>query len=150
MEHLLADRRQGSMTSPPREPTQELDEPEAAYVTEITEREHFVEERVAELVLLIEQHLGGNFDRRRRSEVERIRTASAQEQFDLLTAAEQGTIGAEAYLERFTRLLQRTFADIDLVLGRADFEQVFGGPPEEALGLIDRDAYARAHGLTSS
>lgn len=138
------------MTSPPRQRTQELDEPEAAYVTEITEREHFAAERVAELVLLIEQHLGRDFDRRRRAEIERIRTASAQEQFDLLSAAEQGAIGAEAYLERFTRLQQRTFAEIDRVPGRADFERVFGGPPEDALGIVDRDAYARAHGLNSS
>ena len=113
-------------------------------MTEITEREHFAEERVAELVLLIEQHLGRDFDRRRRADIERIRTASAQEQFDVLSAAEQSAIGAEAYLERYTCLLQRTVAEIDRVLGRADFKRVFGGPPEDALGIVDRDAYARA------
>jgi hypothetical protein len=150
MEHPLAERRQRSMPDPPRRPAQELDEPEAAYVTEITERDQFVEERVAELVLLIEQHLGRDFDPRRRAEVERIRTASAQAQFDPLTAAEDGALDADLYLERFTDLLSRTFADIDRVLGRADFERVFGGPPEDALGIIDRDAYARAHGLRSS
>ena len=149
MERLLAEWRGRTMGVPPRTP-RELEEPEVAYVIESTEKDHFVEERVAELVLLIEQHLGRDFDRRRRAAIERIRTASAQEQFDLLSAAEQGALGAEVYLQRFTALLQRTFADIDRVLGRADFERVFGGPPEDALGIIDRDAYARARGLRSS
>ena len=136
------------MGVPPRNPPPELEEPEAAYVIESTEKDHFVEQRVAELVLLIEQHLGRDLDPGKRAEVARIRAVSTHEQFDLLTAAEDGTIDAEVYLERFTDLLQRTFADIDRVLGRADFERVFEGPPEDALGIIARDAYARAHGLT--
>ena len=73
---------------------------------------------------------------------------SAREQYDLLTAAEGGVIAADVYLERFTDLIRRTFADIDRVLGRADFERVFGAPPDQASGILDHETYAKAHGLT--
>ena len=73
---------------------------------------------------------------------------SAREQYDLLTATESGEVAADLYLERFTDLIRRTFADIDRVLGRANFERVFGAPPDQASGIIDRAAYAKAHRLT--
>jgi hypothetical protein len=133
---------------PPGKPARELEEPEAAYVIEPTERDHFAEDRMAALAELIDQHLGRGFDAGKRARVKQIMAVSAREQYDLLTAAESGEIAADVYLERFTALIQRTFADIDRVLGRADFERVFGAPPDQASGIVDREAYAKAHGLT--
>ena len=151
MDHLLAARRPRTVRGRlERRASRELQEPEAAYVTETSERDEFAAECVSDLLQLVEQRLGGDLDARRRVAIERARIASAREQFDLLTAAEDGRIGADVYLKRFTDLVQRSFAEIDRVLGRADFERVFGGPPEDALAIIDRDAYARAHGLPPS
>lgn len=51
------------------------------------------------------------------------------------------------YQERFTTLLRRTVAELDRVLPRAAFERVFGAAPDDALGIVDPEVYARVHEL---
>jgi len=139
------------MSEPPRPPNkaqQRLEEPEAAYVIEPSDKEAFVDDRLSRLTELLDQHLGRALDAGKRARTKQIMAAAAREQYALLEAADRGEMSADAYLDRFAALLRRTFAEIDQVLGRADFERVFGAAPDQALGIIDPAAYARAYGPT--
>jgi hypothetical protein len=150
VEHLLAEGSSPEMAKPPRpsgKAKRELEEPEVAYVIEPSDREQFVDIRLARLTELLDQHLGRRLDPGKRARVKQVMAAAAREQYDLLDAADRGDVPAAAYLDRFTALLRRTFAEIDQVLGRADFERVFGGGPDQALGIVDVETYARAYGL---
>jgi hypothetical protein len=150
VERLLAEGSSPEMAKPPRppgSPKRELEEPEVAYVIEPSEREQFVDVRLARLTELLDQHLGRRLDPGKRARVKQVMAAAAREQYDLLHAADRGDVPADAYLDRFTALLRRTFAEVDQVLGRAEFERVFGGAPDQALGIVDVETYARAYGL---
>lgn len=70
-----------------------------------------------------------------------------RQQYDLLEAADRGEVPADVYQERFTTLLRRTVAELDRVLPRAAFERVFGAAPDDALGIVDPEVYARVHEL---
>ena len=138
------------MSDPPQPPRQRppgLSEPEAAYVITPSEREFFVDERMSRLDELLDQHLGRDIDRGTRISLQQIMAGAARQQHDLLEAADRGEVPADVYLERFTALLRRMFAELDGVLGRAAFERVFGAAPDDALGIIDPEVYARMHGL---
>lgn len=142
---LLAARNPKPMTGPPKKTG--LSEPEAAYVSETCAQERFVEESVSNLRALVDKNLGGAFNPGKRARLEQIIARMAQEQYDLIGAIEHEQMSPEDYFDRFTRLIRQAFDEIDRVLGRADFERLFGASPEAARTLIDPEAFARAHGL---
>lgn len=144
-EDLLAARKGEPMAEPPKKTG--LSEPEAAYVTESSEEESFVDESVSILRELVDRNLGGGLDPGKRARLEQIIARMAREQYDLIGAIEHGHMSAEDYFDHFARLVRRTFDEMDRILGRTDFERVFGAPPEAAQTLIDPEAFARAHGL---
>ena len=111
---------------------------------EPSDKEAFVDDRLSRLTELLDQHLGRALDAGKRARTKQIMAAAAHEQYALLEAADRGEMSADAYLDRFTAA-----ADLrgnNQVLGRADFERVFGAAPDQALGIIDPAAYARAYG----
>lgn len=116
-------------------------------MTEPSDRERFIDDRLAQLEKLLGKRLGGDLDPGKRARIRQIMVAAGGKQFDLVNAADRGELAADVYLDRFTELLRSTFVDIDRVLGRADFERVFGAGPEHALGIVDPEAYAAARGL---
>lgn len=94
-----------------------------------------------EILAMFDSFLGEDFDPSKRERVIGLQQDLHQGQTSLARQLESGAITSAEYADRFNHLAATVFADCEEVLGRADFETLFGAPRSEMQGYIDKDRF---------
>lgn len=103
--------------------------------------------RQAEFQAMADVFLGENFDQAKLEQVENLQVALHNEQATLCQRYEAQEIGPDEYVELFNAMLLETFEKCEDVLGPENFIKLFGVPPPELAGFIDKEAFRPAHQL---
>ena len=103
--------------------------------------------RQAEFQAMADVFLGENFDQAKLEQVEDLQIALHNEQATLYQKYEAQEIGPDEYVELFNAMLVETFEKCEDVLGPENFIKLFGVPPSELAGFIDKEAFRQAHQL---
>jgi twitching motility two-component system response regulator PilH len=99
--------------------------------------------REQEVEAMFDAFLGADY-----SQVKKQLVLAAQERLHRFQATaarqlESGELPAEEYVDRFNNVLSLTFKECESVLGREDFEALFGAPLAEMQGFIDKESFLR-------
>ena len=103
--------------------------------------------RQAEFQAMADVFLGGQFDQATLKQVEDLQITLHREQATLYRRYEAKEVGPEEYVELFNAVLLETFEKCEDVLGPENFIKLFGVPPSELAGFIDKEAFLQAHQL---
>lgn len=97
--------------------------------------------RHAEFEALVANTLGKNYDIRKITAVEALQVELFDKQAKLYSQYSKEELDADAYVKELNVLSGRVFLSCADILGRDDFECLFGSPVEEELWRIDVDAF---------
>lgn len=96
-----------------------------------------------DLEATIHQRLGGEYDRTRLAAIKVEYRAFEHEKRALDHAVRSGAITGRVFANRTNKLATKYFHRIGEILGRVDYERVFGKSIDEPCTLMDPDVAAR-------
>ncbi|MGV7207797.1 hypothetical protein ACLB1G_08075 [Oxalobacteraceae bacterium A2-2] len=102
--------------------------------------------RHEEFAAMADVYLGADFDKAKLVEIETLQVRLHAEQDALITGLESKSISPEQYVDACNKLIQDFAVRCEQVLGKADFNKLFGIERGEAGVLIDKDIFLAAHG----
>jgi hypothetical protein len=98
--------------------------------------------RHAELIEMFKDFLGpDSIGRPEFVRVEELQVAMCAKHKDLWLELEFGQLDDESYVDAVNSLISSTFAEIESVLGKEDFEKLFGVPRDKISGFIDKEIF---------
>jgi hypothetical protein len=100
--------------------------------------------RQAELDAMIDVFLGDAVDSGKRQQLDEIHAAMRSQQFDLIQLLQEGKIADAEYADRCNSLFDRSLKSFEAVLGKRDFDKLFGSEARNAGGGIDKAAFLAA------
>ena len=101
--------------------------------------------RHAEFQAMAEAFLGKDYDSAKLEEVEDLQVNLRRQQALLLQRYESGELAPETYVDSVNDLLASTLERCEQILGRTDFEKLFGASPSELAGFIDKETFLSTH-----
>jgi hypothetical protein len=111
---------------------------------ELSGKEDAMDVRHAELTAMTNVFLGANYDPMKRNRVENLQVDLHRKQAELAHRLQLGQVSREEFVTVANALIKDTFEKCEDVLGPDDFCKLFGAPPSELVGLIDRRAFLDA------
>ena len=98
-----------------------------------------------ELQAMVESFLGADYDVEKVRHVFALQDALHQGQASLVGFLTEQVVTPEGYVDQFNQLLRQTFVACEKVLGRQDFECLFGAAPSDLQGYIDKKTFLLSH-----
>ena len=88
------------------------------------------------------RRLGDNYDQQKVYLLAHEQQTFQRERLALVRGLETHTLRPEEYLDRLAALMKEVFSFYELILGKEDFQRLFGiTSPAEALGIIDSQVF---------
>ena len=94
-----------------------------------------------EIQAMVESFLGADYDVEKIQHVFALQDALHQGQASLVGFLTEQAVTPEGYVDQFNQLLLKTFVACEKVLGRQDFERLFGAAPSDLQGYIDKETF---------
>lgn len=101
--------------------------------------------RHEEFQAMADAFLGEDFDKSKLAQVESLQIALHEYQVVFFKRYQNGELRPEEYVDHFNYLLAVTFEACESILGAKEFIHLFGVPPSEIIGFIDKDAFLEQH-----
>jgi hypothetical protein len=90
-----------------------------------------------EMLALFGTQLGDDYDRKKVNQVADLHRRLQEARLYLGRELESGRISKEHFLKVFNELMTLTFERCQEILGKKDFERLFGGPVDRVRNLIE-------------
>ena len=90
-----------------------------------------------EMLALFGAHLGDAYDRKKVNQVADLHRRLQEARLYLGRELESGRIAREHFLKVFNELLTLTFERCQEILGKRDFERLFGGSVDQVRNLVE-------------
>lgn len=100
--------------------------------------------RHEEFQAMADVFLGSDYDRVRLERVESLQVTLDRDHASLLRRLDAGELSPEEYVEAFNGKLSSMFEWIEKTLGADDFVKLFGAPPNELGGFIDKETFLQS------
>ncbi len=97
--------------------------------------------RHAELGAMIDAFLGADYDPARRQQIDAIQQTLDKEHAELSRRRIRGEVTDEQFVNQANSLIDNAFEKCEQVLGKDDFQRLFGEPAHEATALIDKATF---------
>lgn len=94
-----------------------------------------------EIVAMFDAFLGADYSQEKKRAVLAAQKLLHQHQAIATQQLENGDLLATEYVDRFNNLLSLMFKECESVLGSEDFVMLFGAPPDEMQGFIDKELF---------
>lgn len=98
-----------------------------------------------EFYALAEVQLGSSYDRHKLDAVAAIQSWLQHEQDQLSDQLDSQEMGPERYFDLMNALQYEAAVQTEAILGKVDFERLFGVSVNETKGLADRDTFLAEH-----
>jgi hypothetical protein len=98
----------------------------------------------AELQALADASLGPQYDQTKIATIINLQQMLHSNQDDLVRQLDQRFISKKQYLDKLNDLLRRVYSECEKVLGRQDFEKLFGAPLNQIDHMVDPDVFLAA------
>lgn len=102
--------------------------------------------RHEEFAAMADVYLGAGFDKAKLVEIETLQVLLHAEQEALVAGLSAKSISLDQFVDACNKLAQDFATRCEQVLGKADFNKLFGIERGDAGALIDKDIFLAAHG----
>lgn len=94
-----------------------------------------------EFQALVDESLGAGYDEAKIAAVHNLRLGLRREQTRLAERLANTSLTHRQYLDQLNELLRRVYSECEKILGKRDFEKLFGAPLAEIDHMVDRDLF---------
>lgn len=101
--------------------------------------------RHLEFQAMADAFLGKGYNPTKLEKVEKAQIALRKEQVRLNRSYETGGLNPAQYIDSLNNKVVATFSQCEKILGKCDFLRLFGAPPSELTGFIDRELFLKAN-----